>query len=104
MEPWPAPRVNDVPGALPPLVTLPMTPDLLWSVIGSVLLIGAFVSVPLDDVIEPMLARFRYLPKVWARWQRSFCSKAIASLIGVVARPERGRSVVHGSAGVCVRE
>jgi hypothetical protein len=36
-----------------------MTPDLLWSVIGSVLLIGAFVSVPLDDVIEPMLARFR---------------------------------------------
>ena len=36
-----------------------MTPDLALSAIGAILLIAAFVSVPLDDVIEPILARFR---------------------------------------------
>jgi len=36
-----------------------MTPDLALSAIGAVLLIAAFVSVPLDDVIEPILARLR---------------------------------------------
>jgi hypothetical protein len=36
-----------------------MTPDLALSAIGAVLLIAAFVSVPLDDVIEPILARFK---------------------------------------------
>jgi len=36
-----------------------MTPDLALSAIGALLLIVAFVSVPLDDVIEPIFARFR---------------------------------------------
>jgi hypothetical protein len=36
-----------------------MTPDLALSTIAALLLIAAFVSVPLDDVIEPILARFR---------------------------------------------
>ena len=35
-----------------------MTIDLALSAIGALLLIAAFVSVPLDDVIEPVLARF----------------------------------------------
>jgi len=36
-----------------------MTTDLALSAIGVLLLIAAFVSVPLDDVIEPILARFK---------------------------------------------
>ena len=36
-----------------------MSPDLALSAIGCLLLVIAFVSVPLDDVIEPMLDRFR---------------------------------------------
>ena len=36
-----------------------MAIDLALSAIGAFLLIVTFVSVPLDDVIEPVLARFR---------------------------------------------
>src|SRR5258708_1662195 len=46
-------------GGFSPEVHYVMTPDLALSAIGAVLLIAAFVSVPLDDVIEPILARFR---------------------------------------------
>ena len=42
-----------------PQVHSVMTTDLALSAIGALLLIAAFVSVPLDDVIEPILARFR---------------------------------------------
>jgi hypothetical protein len=45
--------------ASPPEAHYVITPDLALSAIGAVLLIAAFVSVPLDDVIEPVLARFR---------------------------------------------
>jgi hypothetical protein len=44
---------------LSPEVHCVMTPDLALSTIAALLLIAAFVSVPLDDVIEPILARFR---------------------------------------------
>ena len=54
-KPW---AVGETPGLLP-LGDYVMTTDLALSAIGALLLIAAFVSVPLDDGIEPVLARFR---------------------------------------------